>query len=171
MISQEEKYPNPPNDMAELLTWIEREWLALRAAVLALPEERLTAPGNGGWSIVDHMAHLAFWEQVLVRSYMRGEPEHQVLGVSQEESRKLDEDGQNDIVYRRNRGRDAADMLAEVWASHDSAVDAIALFPFERFMQPRRPGDKNNLVEYVAGNTYGHYLEHAGWLEPLMAGE
>ena len=29
-------------------------------------------------------------------------------------------------------------------------------------MQPRRPGDKNPLGAYVAGNTYGHYLEHAG---------
>jgi hypothetical protein len=105
---------------------------------------------------------------MLVRSYLGGEPGHQVLGVSEEEFGKLDEDGENDIVYRRNRGRNAADMLAEVWASHDSAVDAIARFPFERLMQPRRPGDDTILGAYVAGNTYGHYLEHAGWLKPMM---
>ncbi len=59
-------------------------------------------------------------------------------------------------------------MLAEVWASHDDAVDAIARFPFDRLQQPRRPGEDNPLGAFVVGNTYGHYLEHAEWLEPLM---
>jgi hypothetical protein len=168
-MSQENKYPNPPADMVELLEWIEREWMPLREKVLALPDDRLTAPGNGGWSVVDHMAHLAFWEQMLVRSYMGGEPDYQVLGVSPDEMRSLDEDAENDIVYKRNRGRDPQEVLSEVWASHDNAVDAISRFPFERFMQPRRPGEKNTLGAYVAGNTYGHYVEHAEWLKPMLA--
>ena len=125
-MSQEEKYPNPPADKAELLTWIEREWVTLRDAVLALPEDRLTAPGNGGWSVVDHLAHLSFWEQMLVRSYLGDEPPHAVLGVSEQEAQGLDEDAENDIVYRRNRGRNPSEVLSEVWASHDNAVDAIA---------------------------------------------
>jgi hypothetical protein len=170
-MSQEEKYPNAPNDMAELLTRIEREWLALRGTVLALPEERLTALGNGGWSVVDHMAHLSFWEQMLVRSYLGDEPEHQVVGVSEEEFRRLDEDGINDVVHRRTRGRNAVDTLSEVWASHDSAVDVISRFPFERLIQPRHPGDETILGAYVVGNTYGHYLEHAEWLKPLLGRE
>ncbi len=168
-MSQEEKYPNPPADMVELLTWIEREWAVLRERVLALPMEKLTSQDHGGWSVVDHMAHLAFWEQLLVRSMLGDEPAHEVLGVSEEEYRKLDEDGQNDVAYKRNRGRAPAEVLSEVWASHDDAVDAISRFPFERLMQPRRPGDQHMLGEYVAGNTYGHYLEHAEWLKPLMS--
>ncbi len=167
-MSQEEKYPNPPADMGELLERIEREWVTLRDDVLAVPPERLRVQGNGGWTIVDHMAHLAFWEQMLVRAYMGGEPPYQVLGVSEDELRKLDEDAENDVVYRRNRGRDPAEMLAEVWASHDNAVEAISRFPFERFAQPWRPGDQYPLMNYVIGNTYGHYLEHAEWLKPLM---
>jgi hypothetical protein len=166
-MSQEQKYPNAPADMGELLQWIEREWVTLRQKVLALPEERLTAPGNGGWSVVDHMAHLAFWEQMLVRSYLGDEPPHEVLGVSEEEFRRLDEDGENDVAYRRNRGRPAAEVLSEVWASHDNAVEAISRFPFERLMQPRQ-GEEHILGAYVAGNTYGHYLEHGEWLEPMM---
>ena len=125
-------------------------------------------PGNGGWSVVDHMAHLAFWEQMLVRSYVGGEPQHKVLGVSEEEFRGLNEDSENDIVYRRNRGRDPAEVLTEVWASHDNAVEAISRLPFERLAQPRRPGDEYPLSAYVAGNTYDHYREHAEWLKPLL---
>jgi hypothetical protein len=170
-MSQEEKYPNPPSDMAELLTWIEREWLALRESVLALPAERLTTPGDGGWSVADHMAHLSFWEQMLVRSYLGDEPEHQVLGVTEQEYLRLSEDGINDIVFRQGRGRKAAEVLSDVWASHDSAVDVISRFPFERLMQPRHPADETTLSAYVAGNTYGHYLEHAGWLKPLLERE
>jgi hypothetical protein len=154
--------------MAELLTWIEREWAVLKESIVALPVERLTAPGNGGWSIVDHLAHLAFWEQMLVRSYLGDEPEHEVLEISEAEFRRLDEDGVNDVVYRHNRGRDAAELLSEVWASHDSAVDAIARVRFERLAQPRHPGDDSTLGAHVAGNSYDHYLEHAEWLKPLM---
>ncbi len=167
-MSQEDQHPNAPKDMVELLTWIERAWQALREKVLALPEDRLNVPGDGGWSVVDHMAHLAFWEQMLVRSMLGDEPPHQVLGVTEEEYQNLDEDGQNDIAYRRNRGRNPAEVLSEVWASHDNAVDFISRFPFERLMQPRRLGDQNILGAYVAGNTYGHYLEHAEWLKPFM---
>jgi hypothetical protein len=104
-----------------------------------------------------------------VRSYLGDEPEHQVLGVSEEEFRNLDEDGENDIVYRRNRNRNAADALSEVWASHDNTIEAISRFPFDRLTQPRRPGEDNILGAYVAGNTYGHYLEHAEWLKPMMS--
>lgn len=167
-MTEEEKYPNPPADMVELLTRIEREWVALREAVLALPEERLSVPGNGGWTIADHLAHLSFWEQMLVRSYLGGEPDYEVLGVSEQEARELDEDAENDIVYKRNRGRPPAEVLSEVWAAHDNAVDAIARFPFERLNQPRRPGEQHPLGAYVAGNTYGHYMEHAEWLKPMM---
>lgn len=168
-MAEEEKYPNPPADMAELLTWIEREWVALRDAVLALPPERRAAPGNGGWSVIDHMAHLAFWEQMLVRAYFGDEPPHEVLGVSEEQIKGLDEDAENDIVFQRNRGRDPEAVLSEALAAHDDAVEALARVPFERLSQPRRPGDKHPLGAYVAGNTYGHYMEHAGWLAPLMS--
>jgi hypothetical protein len=168
-MSQEQKYPNPPADRFELLTWIEREWRTLREQVLAMPEERLTAPGNGGWTVVDHMAHLSFWEQMLMRSYLGDEPEHEVLGVSEQEYQRLDEDGQNDVWYKRNRGRNPTEVLSEVWATHDNLVDFLSRFPFERLSQPRRPGERGVLGGYVAGNTYGHYLEHAEWLKPYMA--
>lgn len=163
-MTHEEKYPRPPADMGELLQWIEREWVTLREKVLALPPERLTAPGNGGWSVLDHLIHLAFWEQLVVRSYLGDEPEHAVLGVSEQEYQRLDEDGQNDVVYRRNRGRRPAEVLPEVWASHANTVDAIAAFPFKRLSQPRRPGEAHPLSAHVAWNTYIHYLEHADWL-------
>jgi hypothetical protein len=168
MSQEEQKYPNPPADMGELLQRVEREWVTLREKVLALPRERLTARGNGGWSVVDHMAHVAFWEQMLVRSYLGDEAPHQVLGVSEEELGKLDEDGENDIVYRRNLGRDPAEVLSEVWATHDNTVEAISRFPFQRLMERRHPGDQYVLGAYVAGNTYGHYMEHAAWIEPML---
>lgn len=42
-MSQEEEHRNPPEDMAELLERIAREWAALRGAALVLPPERLIA--------------------------------------------------------------------------------------------------------------------------------
>jgi len=167
-VSEENKYPNPPADMGELLQRIQREWHALKEAVLALPQERLNSPGDGGWAVKDHLAHLSFWEQMLLRSYIGDEPAHSVLGVSEEEFSGLSEDAENDIVYRRNKDRDAAEVLSEVWGSHDSVVEAISRVPFERFGQPRKPGEEYPLGAYVRGNTYGHYMEHAEWLRPLM---
>lgn len=167
----EEKYPNPPADMAELLRRIATEWQTFRDYVLALPEERLTAAGKDGWSVKDHVAHLTFWEQVLVRSYLGDEPQHVVMGLPAEEAARLDtEDAVNDWIFRRHRDRPASEVLADAWRLHDEAVAEIGRYPFALLARPYEPGSSYPLYAFVIGNTYGHYMEHLPWLRELVAG-
>jgi hypothetical protein len=163
-----EKYPNPPADMLELLQRIEIEWRELKDWVLALSEEQLTMPGKDGWSVKDHLAHRTFWEQMMVRSHLGDEPQHAVMGLTEAEAARLDsEDKINDLTFRRSRKRAASDVLAEAWRIHDDTVAAIERQGFARLHQ-QREGYSYPLYVYVVGNTYGHYMEHAGWLRGQM---
>lgn len=163
-----EKYPSPPADMQELLQRIETEWRELTDWLLALSEAQLTLPGKDGWSVKDHLAHLTFWEQKMVRSHLNGEPEHAILGLSAEDAARVDSaDAINDLVYRRNRDRSASEILAEAWRIHNETVAQIEREGFAR-LQQQREGYAYPLYAYVVGNTYGHYMEHAGWLRDLV---
>lgn len=165
-----EKYPHPPADMAELLQRIETEWQELKDWFLTLSEEQLTRPGRDGWSVKDHLAHLTFWEQMMVRGHLNGEPEHAILGLSAEDAARVDSaDAINDLVYRRNRAQPASEVLAEAWRIHEETVTTIERQGFARLHQ-QREGYAYPLYAYVVGNTYEHYMEHAGWLHESTGG-
>jgi hypothetical protein len=167
----ENTYPEGPEDTVELLAWIEREWVALMAPIRTLSEERLSAPSSGGWPIKDHIAHLSFWEQMLARAYLGGEPQNQVLGLTREEFERLDETAINALVQQRSKDRAAADIIAEAELGHGELVDAIARLPWDRLAQPVREGESTLLGWVVAGNTYGHYMEHGNWLQEMIRTE
>ena len=167
----ENTYPEGPADKGQLLEWIEREWVTLMEPVRALPPERLEKQGNGGWSIKDHVAHLSFWEQMLVRSYLGGEPPNTLLGVTDDEFQRLDEDGINAAVQRQSHSQPAANVLAEAELMHGEVVEAIARVTWERLWQPVREGSSTLLGWLIAGNTYGHYMEHANWLREMLKAE
>jgi len=96
-----------PQSKAELVARITREWDALQAAIAGLSEEQLTAPGDGGWSIKDNLAHIAAWEQYMLAAVLQGQTAAQALGVAPETLQGLDDNGINDILYRAGAGRGA----------------------------------------------------------------
>ena len=53
-------------EKAELLQAIERSWASLDDLVAGLREPELTRHGPDGWSVKDHLAHLAAWNLALV---------------------------------------------------------------------------------------------------------
>jgi hypothetical protein len=46
--------------------------------------------------------------------------------------------------------------------------DADLQKPYSHY-QPGDPDEKRPVIEWVAGNTYEHYEEHAGWIKELVA--
>ena len=151
-----------PLDKADLLGRIQREWDALQEVVNQLSEERLAAPGAGGWSVKDNLAHITAWEQFMLLYHLQGHPPHEVMQVDAVTMDAVDEDGLNDILYRRNKDRSIAEVLADFHRSHQQVVAFLEQMPFADLMRPHYPGDPpaRPLINWVIGNTYEHYQEH-----------
>ncbi len=156
-----------PQSKTELDARITREWDALQAAVAGLSEEQLIRPGEGGWSIKDNLYHIAAWEQVLLDAVLGGGTTAEALGVAPETLQGLDEDGINDVIYRRSRTMPLSAVREAANRTHDQVLAALARTPFEALLKPLRPDGPDPVLNWVVGNTYDHYREHRLYIQKL----
>lgn len=164
-----------PRDKAELLDRIQQTRAALEQTISQLNDAQLVAPGAAsGWSVKDHLAHLAVWELSLAALLQRY-PRHAAMEVD-EATYLCGADAINEIVYQRNKDRSLAEVLAafrqahqQVLAALDRLTDADLFKTYSQY-QPDEPGEDNGepILKWVAGNTYEHYAEHHAWLQALV---
>jgi uncharacterized protein (TIGR03083 family) len=157
----------------ELLDRIRRSWDALQNAILQMSEAQLTTLRSAdGWSVQDHLAHLAAWERSTL-AILRGEPRHRALGVDAAAYAEEDEDRLNALIYERNRERALADVLADLRDAHAqmlAALDRLSDADLRRPDTDFLPGERGEpLLARIAGNTYEHYDEHLPWISSLVA--
>ena len=162
--------PLLPKDKADLLARIQREWSALMHTIEALTAGKMTIPGTGGWSVKDNLAHLAAWEQFMLRCHLQGEPPHETLQIDKTTFEGLDENGVNAVLYERNKDRSAADVLDGLKRSHEQIQAALERIPFADLMKPHYADDPEQrpLISWVIGNTYDHYQEHRRAIEAIV---
>ena len=158
-----------PKDKADLLARIQQEWSALMQSIAGLSDEQMSMPDPGGWSIKDNLAHLTAWEQLMLRSYLQGQPAHDVMHIDAATLETADEDSINAILFERNRHRPVADVLAGLRRSHEQVTAKLEQMSFADLMKPRFADDpeRRPLVGWVIGNTYDHYREHRAAIEAL----
>ena len=161
---------NYPTNTTELLTRIETEWDQLLAVVDQLSPAALTVPAEDGWSPKDQLAHLAHWEQWLLRHHMAGEPAHDVMQVDAQLLEEFDVDRVNEIVLARSQERSLAAVLEELHRGHAQVVNTLTALPFADLLRPRYADDPEArpLLGWVAGDTYEQYQEHREILARLL---
>jgi len=162
--------PSLPKDKADLLVRIQREWSALMQTIEALTAGQMTISGTGGWSVKDNLAHLAAWEQFMLRCHLQGEPAHETLQIDKTTLKGLDENGVNAVLYERNKDRSAADVFDGLKRSHEQIQAALERIPFTDLMKPHYADDPEQrpLINWVIGNTYDHYQEHRRAIETIV---
>jgi hypothetical protein len=138
--------------------------------VETLAEEQLNAPGPGGWSIKDNLAHLAAWERFMRLHYLDGHPAHEAMAIDPATFERLDEDGVNAVLHERNRDRPAAEILAELKQTHQETLAALDGMSYADLMRQRFPDDPQArpVVAWVIGNTYEHYREHREIIDRML---
>jgi hypothetical protein len=162
-------YSELPGTKEELLDRIRREWTRMERAYQGLSEAQMSVLDSGGWSIKDNLAHLAEWHRFLRLYHLRNQPPHEVMGVDAESFETLGEDGLNDVLFRRNRDRAAAEIAAALRSSYEQVLADLEGMTLEDLMQPHYADDpeKRPLIGWVIGNTYDHYLDHGGAIARL----
>ena len=161
----------------ELLKLIRESWPALQAALGRLTEDQLeTMKDEAGWSIKDHVLHLAAWERSA--AYMlQGKPRHTALGIDEELYLSRDFDRINTAVREQHTGIPAREALAQLREVHAYLMDLLAAFSDEALYRPYgaylpdepRPDNSFPAINVVYGDTAAHFAEHLATIEALLA--
>lgn len=152
---------------------IGESWTRFAALIDRLGPDQLELTGNGRWTVKDHLVHVAAWELSLL-GLLNGEDMRTAMGVPGA-SEELD--ALNEAIWLAHR-HDSVEQVLEFWRrSHEALVerlgglsDADLRRTYNHYQpnDPRDPADDRAVVEWVAGDTYQHYDEHAAWIDQLI---
>ncbi|MDP9485814.1 MAG: ClbS/DfsB family four-helix bundle protein [Actinomycetota bacterium] len=157
---------------SELLERIRNSRAALERAVDQAGEAALTADAPNGWTGKDYLAHIAAWEMSLV-ALLRGEPRYEAMGLDAATYESGDVDALNEALYTRDRALALPDVLLRFRRAHEQVIaevdrltDADLYKPYSA-VQPDAPDNRDPIINWIAGNTFGHYDEHRLAIEAL----
>jgi hypothetical protein len=150
----------------EILQRIERAYSEFTHFVTVLDVEAIHAkPGEQEWTIKDILAHVAAWEDVLVRFHLSGERFEDVIGLSGAEYRVTPFDEINQHLYEKYREWSLEKVKKLAQETHQELVGHLAQISDDELREPSRiitalGLDPYPMFEYIAANTYDHYSEH-----------
>lgn len=91
-----------PSTIAELSTRIARGRAELEEWLATLTQAQLTTPRQEGWSIKDHLVHIAAWEAGITALF-RGESRFAAMGVDMSKVAPDDFSAINQQIFERNK--------------------------------------------------------------------
>jgi uncharacterized damage-inducible protein DinB len=153
-----------------LLDRIERS----RAEVMEVLDRGDTAAeraDDGGWTVKDHLFHLAIWEEVALARAEGTTGEETIRAVAGEAPAEEleDVDRLNERIRAHFAGEDLTAARARWDAVHDRLRRVLERLPDERLTRPfdsKRP--ELRLLDTIKSNTCDHYLEHLAVIRELV---
>jgi hypothetical protein len=167
----------PIPTLQEFLARLESAWTVLQSGLAALSGAQMTGLQDAqGWSVKDHIIHLAAWERSVV-FFLQGRPRADGLGISDKLFHES-VDEVNAAIQARNRDKSLAEAQAEFRNVHRQLLETLAAMTdadlrkgFEEFQPGESPGvDGRTAYEVIENNTAGHYEEHQPWIDALVRG-
>jgi hypothetical protein len=163
-----------PKTKEELLERIHAAREGLEKAISLMGPEELDEVLEGGWSIKDHLTHLAAWE-LGVAELLQRRSRFAAMGVEEVLERHPSEDELNAVLFQRNAGMTVSEAMAFFHAAHQQMLAALGalktedLFrPYADFISDAAADDtppQDPVIQWVIGNTYEHFDLHRGYLE------
>ena len=138
-------------DREALLSHYRETRAALLAAIEGVSDEAMTELSLDGWSVKDHLAHLANWDDIRATEVVR-------ISAGHASAWRMDGDldaAFNAIVYELRRDLSVEQVRWELAASRKRVLDAIA-------EATARGLDASLYGE--AGLISGHEAQHTAWI-------
>lgn len=161
---------------AELLRRMDEGYKQFKQLLSTWTDEQLTKPGPEGWSVKDHVAHLAAWEAGIA-ALLRKDNRWEAMGLPKDiTSRDLDENQLNALIHEHDHKHSLTEVRAAFEDSHRQMASAINsltdadLVKTYSYFQPDEPGDDDGrpIWPRIVGNSYGHYEEHTPWIKTVI---
>lgn len=162
--------------MNKMLPKIQRAWEEVEAFLAPLTDAQKTRLTDaGGWSIKDHLIHMAVWEDG-IDALLSHEARDARMGFGSDSPKPRGLDNINDAIFQRHKTKTLQEVLDARRAIHERFVRTLAALNDGDLQRPIRDFDtesgSNQPVEgLIVGNTSAHYRKHLGWMEAIAAGE
>lgn len=166
------------NDQAEVsvpefLGRLDQGWADLQAFIASLTPELLTHPTDaGGWTVKDHLIHLAMWEDGM-NAVMAHENRRERMGVDEATWEQGDFDAINAVIQRAHHAdplESVLDTLNRVNTEFRGRVAAMntadLLAPYSDYQADSDSSDP--IVWRLVGNSFGHFEEHIPWMKAIV---
>jgi hypothetical protein len=157
----------------DLLIKIREGFDSLMAAVQPLDDQAIMATeSEGQWSVKDNLAHIAAWEEILLRFHIGGEPFESAVGQDGVSYRVTPYDVINEHLHQRDRTLGVSDVMNKLRLGHEAVVREVGRLTDEELARSRPWLDtpespSGPLSQYIAWNTYEHYAEHLATINSL----
>jgi uncharacterized protein (TIGR03083 family) len=147
---------------------------ALARYVDLLPDEVWLEPTDAaGWTIRDHVAHVAWWDISDVARMRDGTAQRETLGVS-EATWSKGIDAINEVI--RAKTMDASpDEVRALWRdSQDALFALLESYPEKQYQAPAREvgfedEGEVRLIDVLADFLGSHYREHLGYITAIAS--
>ncbi len=158
----------------ELVERIHQSYNALEEVLASLSPEQLAAPDPSGWAVKDHLIHLSAWENGIT-ALLNRQDRYAAMQVPEAGSRKMGFDEINDLIYQRNAHLSAKEALEAFRSAHRQMIQTLNGLSDEDLYKPyaayltdgsTEPGQP--VMNWIAGNTFGHYDEHLRYILELL---
>jgi len=162
-----------PMTMEEVFAYLAAARGRLMAVVEPRSDAEVTRIGPEGWSVKDHLAHLAVWEGSMI-AVLTGGDKAAALGVTPELLALPGYDEVNEVIRARWADLTRAEVETMLAATRQRLLTLLGGMTYDDLMRPYAaysPGDpdKTDPVAYwLAGNTWEHDDEHRPWIEGLL---
>lgn len=160
---------------AQLLTLIETSWRELHAYLNTLTPEQMNGPTDAaGWTVKDHVMHLAVWEDS-INALFEGRSRAENSGVPQDVWDSHDFDAINEIIRQQFIGLPYAEVQQRFQVVHEKLLGKLAAMSADDLYRPYQhyqPGDQRTdpVINWVNGDTFEHYAEHLPWMRAIVEG-
>lgn len=165
-----------PMSKAELLAKIEQSWTDFNAYLITLTPSQVTVPTDAaGWTVLDHLIHLADWENGVL-AMLNKQDRAAAMGVDSATWESQEFDKINDILQKKGKGKSIFQAREFVMGIHQQFVEKIQSLSDEDLLRPYKyyqpQSDREApVIQWVQMNTYEHYEEHKPWIEAIVASE
>ncbi|HSB89555.1 MAG TPA: DinB family protein [Anaerolineales bacterium] len=167
---------NPQStSIAELLASVDSAWQNLHSFLAALSPSQASVRDHAGWSVKDHVTHLAVWEDS-VTVLFRGGGRHEALGIDESVYSAGAFDDINDAIKKRLEAIPLAQAVHQLEQGHTQLVASLStlsdadLKSNVRDFFPTAPRtDERPLTSLIWDNTGGHFVEHLEWMRELAS--
>lgn len=150
-------------DRAELSGRVDAGWHRFREAVRHVGRAGMAEQTGAGWSYHDLVAHVAGWHDLTARRLRAFRTSGTFPGPADEAALGIpafkDADEFNALLVSSHRLVGAEALVDELDTTFQALRAELAQLTDEQL-----GADDGGIVTTVAGNTYGHYAEHAAEL-------